>query len=186
MDILLLILLAVGFISGLFSGAVKQVVSLVAFVAGFILACLYYQELGDVLEGFLNYPTFCKVAAFVLLCVVVPIVASLIASLITKMLNFIPVLGTLNRLLGGLLCMAKYALVLGAFIWFFSSADLIKKETMQKSVLCGPLKAIPEFVYKSLTAHTRSNNTSQRHNESDAPDASCDTIPNVGNGGSEQ
>ena len=100
MDILLLVLLAVGFVSGLFSGAVKQIISLAAFVAGFVLACLYYQALGDILTNFLNFPTFCKIAAFVLLCVVVPILASLIASLVTKMLNFIPVLGTLNRLPG--------------------------------------------------------------------------------------
>ena len=40
MDILLLIILAVGFISGLFSGAIKQVISLAAFLIGFVVACL--------------------------------------------------------------------------------------------------------------------------------------------------
>lgn len=177
MDILLLVLLAVGFVSGLFSGAVKQVISLAAFVAGFVLACLYYQALGDILTNFLNFPSFCKIAAFVLLCVVVPILASLIASLITKMLNFIPVLGTLNRLLGGFLCMAKYALVLGALIWLFSSAGLIKAETMQKSKLCRPLKAFPEFVYNTLAPSRSDNPTNQRFYESDAPDTPGDTVP---------
>ena len=150
MDILLLILLGVGFISGLFSGAVKQVISLVAFVAGFVIACLYYQELADVLTRFLNFPTFCKVLAFVLLLVIVPIVANLIASLLTSVLNWMPVIGLLNRVLGGILCMVKYALILGTFIWFFSSINLLKEETMQKSKLCKPLKALPEFVYNTL------------------------------------
>lgn len=181
MDILLLILLAVGFVSGLFSGAVKQVISLAAFVVGFILACLYYQALGDILTGFMNFPVFCRIAAFVLLCVVVPIVASLIASLITKVLNFIPVLGTMNRLLGGLICLAKYALVLGALIWLFSSMNLIKEETMQKSKLCRPLKAFPEFVYNTLAPSRSDNTTNQRFYESDAPDAPCDTIPDGSN-----
>ena len=150
MDILLLILLGVGFISGLFSGAVKQVISLVAFVAGFVIACLYYQELADVLTRFLNFPTFCKVLAFVLLLVIVPIVANLIASLLTSVLNWLPAIGLLNRVLGGILCMVKYALILGTFIWFFSSINLLKEETMQKSKLCKPLKALPEFVYNAL------------------------------------
>lgn len=150
MDILLLILLGVGFISGLFSGAVKQVISLVAFVAGFVIACLYYQELADVLTRFLNFPTFCKVLAFVLLLVIVPIVANLIASLLTSVLNWMPVIGLLNRVLGGILCMVKYALILGTFIWFFSFTNLLKEETMQKSKLCKPLKALPEFVYNTL------------------------------------
>lgn len=152
MDILLLILLGVGFVSGLFSGAVKQVISLAAFVLGFVIACLFYQELADVLTGFLNFPTFCKVLAFVLLWVIVPIVANLIASLITSVVNWIPVIGLLNRLLGGILCTMKYALILGAFIWLFSSMNLLKEETMQKSKLCRPLKAVPEFVYKLLKA----------------------------------
>ena len=150
MDILLLILLGVGFISGLFSGAVKQVISLVAFVAGFVIACLYYQELADVLTRFLNFPTFCKVLAFVLLLVIVPIVANLIASLLTSVLNWLPAIGLLNRVLGGILCMVKYALILGTFIWFFSSINLLKEETMQKSKLCKPLKALPELVYNTL------------------------------------
>ena len=147
MDILLLILLAVGFINGLFSGAVKQFISLVAFVVGFVIACLYYQQLGEVLSRFLSMNAICKVVAFVLLWVAVPIVANLIASMVTSALNCLPALGILNRLLGGFLGIAKYALVLGAFIWLFSSANLIKEETMQKSRLCRPLKAVPEFVY---------------------------------------
>ena len=150
MDILLLILLGVGFVSGLFSGAVKQVISLAAFVLGYAIACLYYQELADVLTRFLNFPTFCKVLAFVLLWVVVPIVANLIAKLITSVVNWLPVIGLLNRLLGGVLCMAKYALILGALIWLFSSMNLLKEETMQKSKLCKPLKAVPEFIYNIL------------------------------------
>lgn len=152
MDILLLILLAVGFISGLFSGAIKQLISLVAFVAGFVLACLFYQPLADILTGFLIFPTFCKVVSFLLLWFIVPIIVNLIGSFISSLMNHLPVLGFLNRLLGGVLCMAKYALVLGTLIWFFSSINMIKEETMQESKLCRPLKALPEFVYNTLKA----------------------------------
>ncbi len=147
MDILLLIILAVGFISGLFSGAVKQVISLTAFLIGFVVACLYYQRLADVMTDFLSMAALCKVVAFVLLWVVVPIAVKVIASLLTSVLNFVPVLGLLNRLLGGLLGMVKYSLVLGALIWLFASTNLIKEETMQKSKLAGPLKALPELLY---------------------------------------
>lgn len=147
MDILLLIILAVGFISGLFSGAVKQVISLAAFLIGFVVACLYYQRLADVMTDFLSMAALCKVVAFVLLWVVVPIAVKVIASLLTSVLNFVPVLGLLNRLLGGLLGMVKYSLVLGALIWLFASTNLIKEETMQKSKLARPLKALPELLY---------------------------------------
>ena len=156
MDILLLILLAVGFVTGLFSGAVKQLISLVAFIAGYVVATMYYQQLGGWLTAYLSYPAICKVVAFVLLWIIVPIVANVIASLITSALNWVPVLGLANRLLGGVLSLAKYALVLGAFIWLFSSMNLLKEETMQKSKLCRPLKAVPEFIYNNvLKNHTQ-------------------------------
>lgn len=152
MDILLLILLAVGFVSGLFSGAIKQFISLVAFAGGFIIACLYYQKLGEMLSNITHFSDHCQVVAFLLLWIIVPIIAKLVGSLVSSLMNHIPVIGFLNRLLGGVLCMAKYALVLGAFIWFFSSINMIKEETMQESKLCRPLKALPEFVYNTLKA----------------------------------
>ena len=150
MDILLLILLAVGFIIGLFSGAVKQVISLAAFVIGFIIACLYYQRVGEMLDSFLSIPMLSKVVAFFLLWIIVPVVAELVSKLLTSLLDKLCVMGMLNRLLGGIFGLAKYALVLGALIWFFSSTHMIKEETMQKSKLCRPLKAVPEYVFKVL------------------------------------
>lgn len=177
MDILLLILLAVGFVSGLFSGAVKQVISLAAFLIGFGIACLFYQDLADVLTGFLSMATLCKVVSFVTLWVVVPIVVKVIASLLTSALNVMPVLGLLNRLLGGILGVAKYALVLGAIVWLFASANLIKEETMQQSRLARPLKSFPEFVYNALTSSSSADTTERSLSGSDAPDAACDTVP---------
>ena len=152
MDIVLLILLAVGFVSGLISGAVKQLVSLVAFVMGFAIACLYYERLAEVLGNVLSMPVFCKIAAFLLLWFIIPVVARLVSTMLTSILDKLFALGLLNRLLGGTMCTAKYALVLGAFIWFFSSIGLLGEETLQKSRLCRPLKAFPEMVYNTLKA----------------------------------
>ena len=152
MDIFLLILLAVGFISGLITGAAKQIISLVAFVAGFVIACLYYQRLAEVLGGYLPMPAICQVVAFLLLWVIVPVVAQLASDMLTSLLDKCLVVGLLNRLLGGFLGLVKYALVLGALIWMLSSMNLIKETTMQQSKLCRPLKAVPEFVVKLLNA----------------------------------
>ena len=150
MDILLLILLAVGFINGLFSGAVKQIISLVAFVIGFVVACLYYQQLAVMLDGILSMPKLCRVAAFVLLLVVVPIIIKTVGDWVSSFVDELPGIGFLNRLLGGFVGLVKYALVLGSLIWLFSSMNLIPKETLQKSRLCAPLKALPEYVYNTL------------------------------------
>ena len=135
---------------GLISGAVKQLISLVAFVVGYIIACLYYQKVGEMLDSYLPMPSIRNVLAFVLLWVVVLIVARLLGSLLTSMLDKLFGLGYLNRLLGGILGLAKFALVLGTLVWFFSFTNLIGEEAMQQSKLCRPLKAIPESVYNTL------------------------------------
>ena len=150
-DILLLVLLGVGFVSGLISGAVKQVISLAAFVGGFVVACLYYEELAAVMAGLVQMPALCPAVSFLLLWAIVPLVARLVSALLTSLLDELLVMGMLNRLLGGILGVAKYALVLGALIWFFSSAGMLKEETMRQSRLCVPLKAVPEFIYNCLS-----------------------------------
>ena len=158
-DILLLVLLGVGLVTGLISGAVKQIISLAAFVLGYVIACLYYQQLAVVLGNVLPMPVICKAVAFLSLWIIVPIIAQLISSILTSLLDKLFAIGLLNRLLGGILGVAKYALVLGALIWFFSSTNMLKEETMQESKLCKPLKAIPEFVYNSLKTSPQHSNS---------------------------
>jgi len=91
-------------------------------------------------------PVFCKVVAFLLLWVIVPIVARLAGALLTSLLDKLFVMGVLNRLLGGILGAAKYALVLGTLIWLFLASNLLSEEMMQDSKLCKPLKAAPEYI----------------------------------------
>lgn len=152
LDILLLILLAVGLITGIISGALKQLISLAALVIGFIIACLFYERLGGVLSSIVSLPSICKVSAFLMLWIIVPIISGLVGSLLTSLLDKLFAVGLFNRFLGGIFGVAKYALVLGALIWFFSSINMIKEETMQESKLCHPLKAVPEYVYNLLKA----------------------------------
>ena len=149
-DIVLLVILGIGFVSGLVSGAIKQFVSLAAFVVGFVIACFFYQRLGTLLSSFVSLPAACNVVAFILLWVVVPIIAGLVSNMLTSLLDKIYAVGTLNRLLGGILGVAKYALVLGAIIWFLSSANVISEEVTQGSRLYRPLKAVPEYVYNMI------------------------------------
>lgn len=150
MDILLLVLLAVGFVSGLISGAVKQIISLAAFVVGFVAACFFCQELGNVLAGMVPMPDVCRVVAFAMIWIIVILLARLVAALLTSLLDKVLAMGLLNRLLGGILCTAKFALVLGAFIWLFAAMNLLSEETMQTSQLCRPLKVLPEYIYNVI------------------------------------
>ena len=110
-------------------------------------------ELSHVLADALPMPEVCHVAAFVLLWLIVILVARLVGALLTSLLDKLLAIGMLNRLLGGILSTAKFALVLGSFIWLFSAINLISPETMQTSQLCRPLKALPEYTYNVIRKH---------------------------------
>ena len=72
---------------------------------------------------------------------------------LTSLLDKVLAIGMLNRLLGGILGTAKFALVLGTLIWLLSTTNLISQETMQTSHLCRPLKAMPEYTYNVIKKH---------------------------------
>ena len=151
MDLLLLIILAVGLVMGIKTGAVRQLLSLAAFFAGLIVASLYCESLAAVMGTWIPYPTFCKVVAFLLLWMALPVVAELLGDAFTALLDVLVLPGLANRLAGGVLGLAKYALVLGSLIWLASSMHIISDRTMQESRLCLPLKALPETIYNALS-----------------------------------
>lgn len=147
-DIVLLILLAVGVIGGWRSGVVKQLLSFAAVFIGLLAAQMYYDELGLYLGTFLTgHVILCKILAFILLCVVVPLLVSLLANLTSALVNKILVVGTLNKILGALVGLFKYGLILGSVIWVFMATGVLKKDVAEQSRLCYPLKAVPETVY---------------------------------------
>lgn len=147
-DVVLLVLLAVGIIAGWRSGVVKQLLSFAAIFIGLIVAQKYYVGLGEYLGTFLaGHAILCKVSAFIILCVVVPVLVSLLASVVSAIINKTLVLGTMNKLLGALVGLFKFGLILGALIWVFMATGVLKKEVAESSSLCMPLKAVPETVY---------------------------------------
>jgi len=146
-DWILLALLAVGVIRGIFTGAVKQLLSLAAFFVGLVLAQNYYCQLGAVFSDVLDHPIVCKVVAFISIWIIAPLLLKLCASAITSVLDKTLVVGTLNRLAGAILGFLGYAIILGTVIWLFATTTVLSKETLNESALCNPLKALPEAIY---------------------------------------
>jgi len=151
LDWILLVLLAFGAIKGWRKGFVKQLISLVAFFVGLLVAKGCYTMLGGVLSPHLNdHTTVANIVAFILIWIAVPGCLALLGEVVSTILDKLFVLGTLNSFLGALLGLFKYELILGAFIWVFCLTQIISPSTMEESVLCGPLKAVSETVYTVL------------------------------------
>ena len=143
-DIIILLLIGVGVIQGLMKGSIKQLASIVGFVAGLLLARALFATVAEQLAPALQTSiTVAQILSFILIWVAVPIGCSLIASVLTKALEVIN-LGWLNRLAGALLGAVKMMLLVGIGIYVLEYIDpeseMVSRTTKRASVLYSPMK----------------------------------------------
>ena len=155
-DWIILILLLLGVFRGWRTGLVKQIISIGGLVAGLLIAKLCYAMVGDALAPHLgNQTTLAQILAFILIWIAVPAILGLLGELVTTVLDKLFVLGTVNSILGALLGLIKFQLIIGSLIWVLGATKIIGEATIQQSVLCKPLKAMPEALYTALIENGR-------------------------------
>ncbi len=142
-DIIIAVLLALGLISGMHDGAVKQIAGLAGLIGGLLLGRAFYLPVGEWLVSTLDLSVeVAYVTAFILILIVVPLLFSVVGWLVSKLLSII-CLGWVNRLMGGLVGVLKCALLVGVVITgieFFDQHDsLIAAEKKEASVLYYPI-----------------------------------------------
>lgn len=155
-DWILVVLLLLGAIRGWRTGLIKQIVSLGGLIAGLLIAKLCYAMVGDAIAPHIdNHTTLAHVLAFILIWIAVPVILGVLGEILTTVLDKLFVLGTVNSILGALLGLIKFQLIIGALIWVLCATKIIGENTMQQSVLCAPLKAVPEALYTAMTENGR-------------------------------
>lgn len=151
-----MVLLLLGAIRGWRTGLIKQVVSLGGLIAGLLITKLCYAMVGDAIAPHIdNHTTLAHVLAFILIWIAVPVILGVLGEILTTVLDKLFVLGTVNSILGALLGLIKFQLIIGALIWVLCATKIIGENTMQQSVLCAPLKAVPEALYTAMTENGR-------------------------------
>ncbi len=132
-DIIVLLVLAVGFVAGVFKGFVKQFVSIVCLVASIAVA----RAAAPFLAGFFDedYRNVAYGASFALVMVAVFIAGALVSAGLKSLLLAVN-LGWLNRLAGGVLCAFKYLVLTGvavSLVEIFGAKDRVFPEGVEKS-----------------------------------------------------
>jgi membrane protein required for colicin V production len=113
LDIALAIFLALAALLGLSQGLVKMVLPVIGLLVGVIVAGRYYDALAH--RIFSSHSATAYVIAFVLIVVVFLIAAVILAYVLHKMLSLV-LLGWIDRLLGGILCLVVGSLFAGAVL----------------------------------------------------------------------
>ena len=142
-DIIISVLLVIGLISGLRDGLVNQVAGLAGLVGGLLLGRTFYMPVGEWMASTFGMSAeAAHITAFILILIVVPLLLNLVGWLVSKILSAI-CLGWINRLLGGLVGVLKFALLAGVIITgieFFDKHDsLVSEEKKEDSVLYYPI-----------------------------------------------
>jgi uncharacterized membrane protein required for colicin V production len=168
LDLILIGLLLLGFIVGLRRGFILQIVHLAGFIAAFVVAYLYVDNLAPQLKLWIPYPTLSDEAVFSLFFDSEQLEAAyyraisfallffgtkIIMQIIGSMLDFLadlPLLRTLNGWAGGVLGLVEVYLV--TFVLLYISALLpveIVQSAMNDSVLAkGIVEHTPLFSEK--------------------------------------
>ncbi|HWL25454.1 MAG TPA: CvpA family protein [Ureibacillus sp.] len=140
LDLILIIIFIASLMVGIKRGFVVQAIHLVSYFLSVLVAYIFYKPLADNFVLWIPYPgisedtsktltldaidvdqTFYRIIAFAVIFFATKIVMQVIAS-IFDFLTYLPVLKSVNRLLGAFLCFIEFYLI--AFIILYVSALL--------------------------------------------------------------
>ena len=153
-DIIITALLLFGFVRGFIKGLFVEMASLSALIGGVYGAIHFSYLISDLLQKQVAWKTeYISLVAFAITFIVIIVVVSLVGKGLTRIANFAS-LGIINKALGGLFGLLKIGLILSVvFIFFGKMNDTIpfmKKETLQESILFGPVKKIAPMLFPSI------------------------------------
>ncbi len=147
-DIVILLVLAVGLFTGIYKGVIRQAFALGGLIAGLVLGTLFCKPVSVfILDSFRMSEKTASVIAFVAILLIVPIGCMIVGGLLSKLVK-VARLGFFDRLAGGAFGLLKYFIFMGLFIQLMEYTGLsdkcIKKDGEHKSVLYEPVRKVSD------------------------------------------
>lgn len=137
LDIVILIVIAIFFFSGLRSGIIKTALSMAGLIVGIILAGRYYTALAPYL-GFIPEASVANIVAFIIILMLVLVFAAVVAAVLTGFAKAI-LLGWLNALLGGifgiLMGVIAVSAILAIWVQFRGPSNTIEESRFASALL---------------------------------------------------
>jgi membrane protein required for colicin V production len=132
-DVAILIVIGLSCLFGLWRGLIKEVLSLLSWVAALLIARVYSQYLSDLMTGLIENEGARYVAAFAALFVIVMMLGTLLNFLFSKLL-IVSGLKFADRVFGGVFGIARGVIIV-MVIMFITSVFVSETERWQQSVL---------------------------------------------------
>lgn len=155
-DYAVLVIIGISILISLMRGAVKEILSLLGWVAAFCVARTYAMQLVPLMPYDIPSEKLKILAAFVILFLAVLLMASLISIALSGLLKSLG-LGLLNRLLGGVFGFFRGLLIVVVLVMLAGMTPLPKDERWTNAMFSAPLEALVKTVLvwfpKSITEH---------------------------------
>lgn len=152
LDIVIIVLLLWGAYKGWTSGFLKQLVSLIGFLVGLLVASFFYMSLGKYLAPKLGSALMLSdILAFIILWVIVPIFLGFLANGFTRALKGMK-LGIPNSVLGMVLGVLKFLILLSCVFNVMDKLGIVNKEKGQKSIFYQPVKGFVGLLFDKTTS----------------------------------
>jgi len=137
-DVAVVAFLFLSVVLALFRGLIREVVALVSWVIGVVVALLYAGDLASVFVGWRITPAVAQVLAFIALFVGVLIVGGVVGSLLSRMIRAVG-LGWVDRLLGGAFGVVRGLAIVLVFVLIAGVTSLPRNAWWQDALLAPPL-----------------------------------------------
>ncbi len=153
-DIIIAALLLFGFVRGLIKGLFVELASLLSLVLGIYGAIHFSDFVAVYLKNYVEWEEqYISIGAFAITFIVIVVVIALIGKLFTKIANLIA-LGILNKLLGGVFGLLKYALICSVILLVFDKVNSIfpmdDKLNTKEAILYQPVKNLAPSIFSDL------------------------------------
>jgi membrane protein required for colicin V production len=160
-DIIILIVLAIGLFKGFGNGFVRGLFGLAAVVLGIMFAAGNYEQVAEVLLSRLAISEqWQSILAFLIIFVVTLILVNVVGKIISKALK-LSALGWLDRLVGGVLGLIMSCLFIGMILMLLVMAGLHTNPGVARSTVAPTVIAVMDMVVRYAPETAREKIESQ-------------------------
>ena len=153
-DLVILIILLIGFTAGLARGFVRGLLGMAGLVLGILLAAGNYERLAALAPSFIPGERGAEILSFIVIFLVVIVLVGIVARIIAKALR-LAALGWLDRLMGAALGIAMAAVVAGVFILLAVMAGFEEEKLLVESRTAPRVLRVTDVVVSVLPSEAR-------------------------------
>ena len=151
-DVCVLIVLSLSFLYSLFKGFIREVFALLAYAGGYVTAVKFHEDFAKSLAGTISSDTVAKVAAFIIIFVSTMIAVKIFGNIIKKMFHEGAGLSGTDRMLGGMVGLAKGVVILVMLMVPLGYFPDFQKKAVADSFFAPHLQAVSGTVKETLGA----------------------------------